>query len=346
MSRSGELSARHRRETQGAASPGRRRARARLRSMILLTVLAGAGSVLAATPPPAAPAPGPTGQGSAPATSQATAAPTPEPDQTFIARSCLDAFNDGQRLRANGQLLAARRELSTCAADSCPELMNKPCAQWLAELRVLLPSIVVSATRADGSAVEAGRIEVDGVAARDRFGGDPIELDPGKHVVRAEIPGIAPRQAEFEIAPGTHSLPIRLRFEAPPRAPSAPQSAAAKAPAEEGPSHALAAVGWTGVAFGAAGLVVGAITGGVAVSNKSRLKDDCAAGACTQDDIDRGVIPAHVSTASFVVAGAGLAVGIICLVLDAGSDDAAGADRVARSELVLGPASLSWRARF
>jgi hypothetical protein len=340
------------------AKSSTRRGKPGLRSGLVAVAALASASTSAAAPSAAAPTaspPAPAPTSSAVPQSDGPyggdAAPVAPEDRTLIEQSCLRSFNEGQRLRASGQLLEARRELATCAQPSCPELMANPCSQWLAELRVLVPSIVVTVTNADGVAIGEGRVEIDGAFAPVSLAGRPFELDPGKHLVRVHVRGFAPEERAFELAPGTHALPLRFRFEPP--APSAGKGGALSgkggAPPGTGPGDdamsTLAVTGWTAVALAAAGVVVGAVTGGLAAANKAELDEDCAAGACTDEDIDSGVVPAHVSTVSFAVAGVGALVGIVCLALDSGPDDE-GATSAATSELVLGAGSLAWRGRF
>lgn len=75
------------------------------------------------------------------------------------------------------------------------------------------------------------------------------------------------------------------------------------------------------IAFGAggAGLVLGAVTAGVAAAGKSRLSEVCApSGACDETargELDTALTMARVSTAGFIVAGLGAAVGVTLLLL-------------------------------
>jgi hypothetical protein len=67
------------------------------------------------------------------------------------------------------------------------------------------------------------------------------------------------------------------------------------------------------------GTVVGSVTGLMAMSKKSSVDEECVAGRCppsTHDDIDAGRTLGTVSTVSFVLAGAGAAVGVWALLGD------------------------------
>jgi hypothetical protein len=257
-------------------------------------------------------------------------------DPAQITYRCVQSFDAGQKLRATSRLLAARAEFRECAQDACPELTSKPCSGWLSELELLVPTASIIVTAIDGSALPEARATLDGLAVGE-VDGAPLELDPGQHRIKVEVPGFEAQERTFQIEAGTHELPLRFRFGS-----LAPLGAGQSG--EQGTS-ALAVVGWTGVALAAAGVVVGAVTGGLAMSNKAQLEDDCGAGQCTQDDIDGGRVPAKVSTAGFIVGGVGALVGIICLAVDLSGDEPA-TESSARAELLLGPGTLTWRASF
>ena len=73
------------------------------------------------------------------------------------------------------------------------------------------------------------------------------------------------------------------------------------------------------VAFGVggAGLVLGAVTGFLAMSKHSDLSNSCTNGNCpatSQSDVDSYHTMALLSTVGFVVAGVGAAAGVVLLV--------------------------------
>lgn len=293
-----------------------RRARRHACSLVLLGAVALPGVPAAAAP-------------KAPTSSSAT-------DPAQITHRCVQSFTESQKLRETEKLLAARTELRRCAEPACPELTRKPCAEWLKELEVLVPTVSIDVARSDGKAIAAVRVTLDDSLTLPEPSGAPVEVDPGAHRLKVEVAGFGPQEQSFEIAAGTHELPLRFRF--------GPAEAAAQTGDEARAPSAAAIVGWTGVALAAAGLVAGAVSGGVAMSNKSDLDDECAAGRCTQDDIDAGSLPAHVSTASFIVAGVGALVGIICLAVDASTEEPAAGG--AAAQWLIGPGNLAWQVRF
>jgi hypothetical protein len=116
----------------------------------------------------------------------------------------------------------------------------------------------------------------------------------------------------------------------PPPVPSAAPSAllppaatpASMPPAPEPPPSDRSSVGPTvalvGFSITALGVIVGTISGGVAMSKTSSLRDACGGTVCPkskQDDIDSARNAAGLSTVSFVLAAIGAVVGVNGLIL-------------------------------
>ena len=76
-----------------------------------------------------------------------------------------------------------------------------------------------------------------------------------------------------------------------------------------------------GIAFGAGGaaLVLGAVTGALTVTRMDEVRKTCGEGLMCPDDyrdeVDGARTLGHVSTAGFIAAGVGAAVGVVLLVL-------------------------------
>jgi hypothetical protein len=69
---------------------------------------------------------------------------------------------------------------------------------------------------------------------------------------------------------------------------------------------------------GAAGIVVGAVTGGITIADKSSIASRCNGNHCppsTYDDLSSATTMATVSTIAFAVGGAGAAVGVVSWLL-------------------------------
>jgi hypothetical protein len=80
----------------------------------------------------------------------------------------------------------------------------------------------------------------------------------------------------------------------------------------------ISPVAWTGFALGAAGFLIGGITGGVAASKTSALRAACPNKVCDpskRGDLDGTKKLADVSTGMFVIGGLGAAAGVVGLAV-------------------------------
>lgn len=207
-------------------------------------------------------------------------------------------------------------------------------------VRVLLPTVPPD--------VEL-TLTVDGESMPAAVAAAPLRLDPGSHDVSVSAPGfdrwtttITLKEAEERsVTVSLEPLPTVPGENPPPEAPPA---------VEEG---SISPVAWIGFGIGAAGLIAGGITGGLALSASNDLESRCTApvdGGCDragvddpagyQSDLDRATILAHVSTASFAVGGAGVVLGLVGLLAlgDEGPES--------RAQLRLGPGSFTLSGSF
>jgi hypothetical protein len=179
----------------------------------------------------------------------------------------------------------------------------------------------------------AVRGAADGVEVNVTIDDEPVEawarerpFDPGMHVVVASADGHEPATESLVLGEGEkRELTLTLSKIGP-----EVQGATEPTPEPAGGSG-MWPLAVTGLGVAGAGLLVGAITGGISLSDASAVKDSCDEdGACAPevaDQLDRSRTLANVSTASFVIAGVGAIVGVIGLVLALGDDDAAALER-------------------
>ena len=128
-------------------------------------------------------------------------------------------------------------------------------------------------------------------------------VDPGKHEIRAEAPRLAPGEVSLTIAPGkteTVTLepkpataapapppppPVR-RLSPPPLVvappPAPPPAVEAAPPAALSPGSTRRVLGIAGIAVGGAGIAVGAVMGGLAISKHGSLAKSCPQGPCAR----------------------------------------------------------------
>lgn len=245
--------------------------------------------------------------------------------------ACIAAYDAAQTQRSSAQLIAARTQLEICAAASCPADIARDCTQWLGEVAAAIPSIVVVATDPSGRDTLAVKVFKDGEVLVPSVGVTAIELDPGEHRLRFEHDGAAPMERTLVLRVGQKNERIALSFTSATEPAPLPNAPLPNAPLPHPPPpHApplasgdgFSALFWVGVVTAGVGLTVGAISGGVAIANKSDIDERCAA-SCTQDDIDGAAIPAHVATGGFALLGVGAALAVIGLFLDPGGRDQA-----------------------
>ncbi|HLK40864.1 MAG TPA: hypothetical protein VKU41_29120 [Polyangiaceae bacterium] len=225
--------------------------------------------------------------------------------------SCVAAAEEGQRLRRQGLLIAARNQLELCARPECPEIVSHDCTGWLKEVSGVLASVVVTAHDRDGNAVPDVDLVLDGSATTQRPPTRAIELPPGQHVVRCERRGFVPWEAHVELGEGErdHAIDCELTEVAPGpaivrRAPS-PFTAPLPAPAAPRgePSSAVPWIVWPLAGLGVAGFGSFAAFGASGTSDQNTLKHTCAP-YCSSSQVD------PIAT-KFMVANVSLAVGAL-----------------------------------
>jgi hypothetical protein len=151
--------------------------------------------------------------------------------------------------------------------------------------------------------------------------GQARKLDPGHHVVVAKAGKVDAKQ-EVDVAEKEQK---QVAVELPPQpaadATDTQAPADTPSPAPSGKSGASKALMIGGFSVGAAGLVVGTITGLLSMSKTSSIKSSSACGGtplvCGPSefgDINSAKSTATISTISFIAAGVGAGVGLIGLL--------------------------------
>src|SRR5262245_26473667 len=107
-------------------------------------------------------------------------------------RVCLNAYENGQRLRLRGALQKSMEALRTCARDSCPSVLRRDCATWLAEVGRAVPTAVFVVRSPNGDDVTDAAIFANDVRVAERASGVPIVFDPGTVRLHVERPPFAP----------------------------------------------------------------------------------------------------------------------------------------------------------
>ncbi len=242
------------------------------------------------------------------------------------ASGCVHSFELAQELRDRLEYLATRDQLLVCGQSHCPQPVALKCRQWLHELDQAIPSVVITARDQQGNDTIAVRLYVDGKLWRQQLDPRPLQLDPGQHRLRFELAGAPAIEKTIELSAGELHRQLVISF-APPgeHGPSSKPRTGTESQ-DTSPVNPLVYVGF---GLGGAALLVGTITGIVTLVNTPELEQQCAELGCNQDEIDKVMTVAHVSTASFAVAGVGVGLGVLGLLLPTNMPNTEGRDSTA-----------------
>ena len=175
----------------------------------------------------------------------------------------------------------------------------------------------------------------------------PRKVNPGKHVVAARAPGYQDLHVEVALVEGgTTPLSLTLARSAtaaplpvPVGAPSPlPAPAPPPAPAPVEGSH-ISPLVFAGFGVAGAGLVVGAITGGLSLSKTSQLATTCPDKHCAAGTLSTPTLLANVANIGFGVAAAGAILGVVGIALPRGGP-AQGPATATALRVLLGPTSV------
>jgi hypothetical protein len=202
-------------------------------------------------------------------------------------RQCAAAYEQGQRLRKQGQLREARAQLQICAGDRCNRVIQQDCVQWVGELDRAIPTLVLRAQDAGGKDISEVQVTLDGQRLVERLDGRAVEVDPGAHTFRFESAGTVAQEARAVIGEGEKMREILVRLEAPepPKPPLPPTPVLVPPPTapveavQPGPSRwPVYAAGGVGVA-GLASFTVFWLVGHSEYVTLTACKGHCSPGA-------------------------------------------------------------------
>lgn len=176
------------------------------------------------------------------------------------------------------------------------------------EPRIPKLTVVLPAAAKDAEVVR------DGVVLGAASMNVPLPVDVGAHTIVVRAKDREETTDTFTIAEG-ESKRIEVKLGAEKKAVAAPVTGP---PAPETPSGGTSPLVYAGFGTAIVGVVVGSVTGIIALGAGSDAKDNCPSGGCkSQDDVDAaksGQTAGTISTIAFLVAGAGAAVGVYGLV--------------------------------
>jgi hypothetical protein len=238
--------------------------------------------------------------------SPANAQPPPAQDLGLApqVKACLDATEEGQRLRDSGAYLRARQRFIACAAERCPGEVRKSCVGWLEDLDKLVPTVVFAAS-AHGGDVTDVRVSVDGTVVAERIDGKPVALDPGEHSFRFERAGEPTIEQRIVLRAGEKERVLPVRFEPEPAA-TPPPPIPSPRPAPAPPSAAFYAFGALSLAALATGAALD-VTGYV-------FLQQCDGDASCSGSHERAEVQWRFVTGDLLLA-AGVASGVVAWLL-------------------------------
>jgi hypothetical protein len=212
-------------------------------------------------------------------------------------------------------------------------------SEHLKQLEAQVPRVVLKAVQPFPSGTD---ITLDSLQIGLPMLGVPLPVDPGEHTLSIRR-GSAPAQKQtFSLAVGERKtvelLPLKEEATTPPPPPTTTPSAAGTSPPPALPPAPPSRTGmYVAGGVGVLGFVVGGVTGGIALSKKSTVNDQCVNLVCSHEGkqaADSAKSMALVSTIGFGVGLAGVAVAAI---LYATSSPAPQTTAAWRFEPVLGP---------
>jgi len=143
---------------------------------------------------------------------------------------CVAQHDSARQLRLDEAWQGARTAMASCADERCPLAIAADCRAWLDELARLMPTLIIVIEGEDLAARQpALGLELDEASVELKDAASPIELLPGTHRLRLELPGTPPIERSFSLEKGEKNHIERVRF-APPRAALSPAPAPAGSP--------------------------------------------------------------------------------------------------------------------
>lgn len=129
------------------------------------------------------------------------------------ANVCVEAADTAQDLRSAGKLREARAMLLVCSQRTCNSVVRSSCEKWLREVDEQTPALVVRAADSRGRDVLGARITIDDMPAA--LDGNPIQVDPGRHVIRARARSGDVAELKILAALGEKARVVEVRFDRP-----------------------------------------------------------------------------------------------------------------------------------
>ncbi|TKD01822.1 hypothetical protein [Polyangium fumosum] len=184
-------------------------------------------------------------------------------------------------------------------------------------------------------------VKIDGALLPSEAARAAQPVNPGKHEVSAAATGLPPVSKEIEIAEAQR-LQVTLAL----------GDAAASDDGSGNAGRRLSPLVYVGFGVGGAGLIAGAVTGGLSLSRAGTVKELCPAGTCpTQAALDEATpvndsakTLANVSNVAFALAVVGVGVGVAGIFLSGGEPKKS--PEATSVRLQIGPTGIGLVGRF
>jgi hypothetical protein len=206
-------------------------------------------------------------------------------------------------------VLAAVARIPTCPDDPAPFAEARNAARKLDEdLAPRIPAIRIAVKGAPPGA--ATEVKVDDVAVPEAALAAPRRVNPGRHVVTVRAGNTEGSQQVDVAEREVKDVAVEVH---------ATSGGGGGGPIEVKPSGGFISkpVAFAALGVGGVGIVVGAITGIMAMGAKSDAEKGCVNNKCppaTYSDLDKAQSMATVSTVAFIIGGVGVAVGVVGLL--------------------------------
>lgn len=213
-----------------------------------------------------------------------------------------------------------------------PEVFKRALADAKREVDNVSPKIggaTISVHATGGGDVPSAKVLLDGSPVSSASLGVRRSIDPGSHLLQVSADGFKPAEVRFDVAEGASvDQPVTLDVD-PNAAQPAGTVAATPMPAAAGGEHPATSPGvsrvravlpWVAFGVGGAGLITGAIAGGVAMGKHSDISQKCTPdqNSCSYPGADKDISSYHsvatISTVGFIVGGVGVAAGVVLLL--------------------------------
>jgi hypothetical protein len=187
-----------------------------------------------------------------------------------------------------------------------------------AELATRIPSITIKLQGAPPGA--SVKVTVDGVEVPPASLTVPRAVDPGHHTVAGRVADGPPRESAVDVAEGdAKEVPLDLASALATSSPESDEVGPAQPAGAAAPTNKWRTAGFIGFGVGGAGLILGGITGLLAISDFNAAKSQgCVNNNCppaANPDLNKAGTMATLSTVGFIVAGVGVGVGVVGLVV-------------------------------